>query len=106
MNIFVGLLILFSFIFGSFYGLDEYNNRDKFKVGDIVETVYENEFERDVYYNIIVKVGEKNYLTHVSYSTGWVYSTFRVEPKILLNKKELAKNPPEIKIPEYLLEEE
>ena len=85
--ILVGLTIVFS--------IDAYFHRDKFKVGDVVITDYSNEFERKIFYDIIIEVGKENYLTMAANESGHIYSKRQVESKSFLNRRDLAKNPPE-----------
>ena len=61
-----GLLIIFLIMtlgFSLIFSLYLWDRRDKFKVGDCVEQVYETEFYRDVYYHKVFKVGKEAYMT-------------------------------------------
>lgn len=98
-GIFSILLVVFSLLVS--FGIDAYQNRSKFKVGDVVERVYKNEFKRVVYYEIIVKVGEEDYLTHTADSDGRIFDYENINSKSWLNRHNKAKKIPTFK--EYLL---
>jgi hypothetical protein len=70
-----------------FFGITEYKDRSKFKVGDCVEQVYDFEFERTVYYHHIVAVGNEMYLTNQkSDKSNYFFSLNNQEWKSKLNK--------------------
>lgn len=94
MYLLVIIATVLAIVFGSVFGVQTYQNRDKFKRGDIVETVYENEFKRTVYYDIILEVGKEDYLTMQADGDGNIFDTDNVESKYWLNKRELAKELP------------
>lgn len=76
--------------------LRNYEERDKFRVGDCVEQVYENEFNRTVYYHKILKVGKKRYMTNYkpAGSDGFMFVLGRAhtELKLTLNDYERVDN--------------
>lgn len=72
-----------------FYALNTYQNRDKFQVGDCVETVYETEFYRTVYYDLVIKVGKEAYLTSTKAAgESFFFRTNNFEWKFSLNRKD------------------
>lgn len=84
------ILSMFGVALGIIYLTDCYWNKSKFKAGDCVEEVYENEFKRTAYYHDILKVGKKRYLTNHKSSSGKYYinSGIHTEMKSSLNEYE------------------
>lgn len=66
-----------------------YENRDKFKVGDIVEVVYETEFSKHIHHEVIVEVGKRRYLTVSTDVDGNAYNYNNEVYKFDLNRYEL-----------------
>lgn len=75
-----GLLILGVFL------LEIYEKRNKFQIGDVVEIVYENEFERHVYYNKIIDIGKKYYLVVEVNEDGMIFNQRSSKLKSNLNR--------------------
>jgi len=82
--------LIFAAIIGSVLIYQEWDaRRDKFIVGDCIETVYETEFYRTVYYQRIDKVGKKAYMTSIKKAgDNYFYHTKDFEWKFELNKKD------------------
>lgn len=57
------VLITVTIVLSTLFGIEKYQNRDKFQVGDIVKVVYDHEFSTNTYYYKIKKVGKRYYLT-------------------------------------------
>ena len=72
-------------------GIDSFNNRDKFKVGDCIFVDYSGEFEEDIRYYKVLKIGKVEYLMAERYdeSEGYNYGDVS-EPKSEFNVHRLA----------------